>query len=153
MSSLRVSGVAGSMHRRKKLPTTANGIYCPTLISWFHILFSHFHESRSIHENVRIMFQSGTTSLSSLTAIEACQRVYHWRVLLRPIEKSKCYVSTDKWIGWWHRGESRSDRLYKWPSYEVTLYLVWLCLHIFPMQRAEIAISLCRHVLSFYLHS
>ena len=45
----------------------------PDTIFYFRI----FHESKSIHENVRIVFQSGTTSLSSLTVIEACQRVYH----------------------------------------------------------------------------
>ena len=65
---------------------------------------------------------------SVLTPIEACQWVCLWWPLLRQIGKSKCYASTDKQTGQWHRAESRSNCLHKRPGHEalslaVAMYL------------------------------
>ena len=72
----------------------------------------------------RIMFESGTTSnyLAVLTpTLKACQRVCLWRLLLMPIGKLKCYISTDEQIGRRCRAESGSNHLYEWPGYKNTL--------------------------------
>ena len=58
-----------------------------------------------------------TMYLAVLTIIEACQWVWLWRLLLRSIGKSKCYVSIDQRTGRWRRVESGNNRLYEQPPH------------------------------------
>ena len=56
-----------------------------------------------------------STNLAVLTPIEACHTHTHayvvclWQLSVKTSRKSKCYVSTDTQIRWWHKAESGSN--------------------------------------------